>query len=172
MKKYKLKSYCKINLTLRVLRKLKNGYHQIESLITFNNLYDEISIKKIKSLRDNISFTGQFKNGINKNSNTVTKLLSVLRSEKILNKNYYKINVKKNIPHGSGLGGGSSNAATLMNFFNSQMNLNIKKKKMHEISGKVGFDTAILLSRKNTFLSSKDLISFKLPDEKLVIIFS
>ena len=66
MKNFKIKSYCKINLSLRVLKKLNNGYHNIMSLITFCDLHDIISISKIGNLKDKISFSGKFKKGINK----------------------------------------------------------------------------------------------------------
>ena len=66
MKKFKIKSFCKINLTLRVLKKLKTGYHNIESLITFCGLHDVILVYKIKGPKDKINFSGKFKSGINK----------------------------------------------------------------------------------------------------------
>ena len=134
MKNFKIKSYCKINLTLRVLKKLSNGYHNIMSLITFCELYDVITISKNQSSKDIIDFSGKFKKGISKKSNTVTKVLNLLRSKKLIGNEVYKINIKKNIPHGSGLGGGSSNAAYLLNYFNSKNKLKINKKKNGEIS--------------------------------------
>ena len=121
MKKFKIKSYCKINLTLKVLRKLNTGYHKINSLITFCSLHDEIVISKINDTKDKINFVGQFKKGIRKNLNTITKTLFLLRSKKIIKNNYFKITIKKNIPHGSGLGGGSVNAASLLTFLNSML---------------------------------------------------
>ena len=45
-----IKSYAKINLSLGVIGKLKSGYHKIESLVSFVNLYDEIKIKKISQI--------------------------------------------------------------------------------------------------------------------------
>ena len=47
------------------------------------------------------------------------KILNLLRRVKLLENQSFKINIRKNIPHGSGLGGGSSNAADLLNYFNS-----------------------------------------------------
>ena len=64
MKKIKIKSYCKINLSLRVIKKLSNGYHNIISLITFCDLHDVISISRTKNLNDIISFSGDFKKNI------------------------------------------------------------------------------------------------------------
>ena len=155
MKNFKIKSYCKINLTLRVLKKLSNGYHNIMSLITFCELYDVITISKNQSSKDIIDFSGKFKKGISKKSNTVTKVLNLLRSKKLIGNEVYKINIKKNIPHGSGLGGGSSNAAYLLNYFNSKNKLKINKKKMEKLASEVGFDVPINLRKKNTFLTGK-----------------
>ena len=118
MNNFKIKSYCKINLSLRVIKKLNNNYHNIISLITFCDLHDVISISRIKNLKDEINFSGKFKKGINKKSNTTTKILNLLRKTNLLENQAFKINIQKNIPHGSGLGGGSSNAAVLLNFFN------------------------------------------------------
>ena len=57
MKKIRIKSFCKINLSLKVLKKLKNDYHSIESLVTFCNLHDVIEISKIKGKNDKINFS-------------------------------------------------------------------------------------------------------------------
>jgi len=155
VKNFKIKSYCKINLSLRVIKKLNNNYHNIISLITFCDLHDVISISKTRSSRDKISFSGKFKKGINKKSNTVTKILNLLRRAKLLENQTFKINIRKNIPHGSGLGGGSSNAADLLNYFNSKMKLKLRKKKIKQLANQIGFDVPINLERQNTLLTGK-----------------
>jgi len=155
VKNFKIKSYCKINLSLRVIKKLNNNYHNIISLITFCDLHDVISISKIKSSKDKISFSGKFKKGIRKKTNTVTKILNLLRRAKLLENQAFKINIQKNIPHGSGLGGGSSNAADLLNYFNSKMKLKLRKKKIKQLANQIGFDVPINLERKNTLLTGK-----------------
>ena len=155
MKNLKIKSHCKVNLSLNIIKKLKNGYHNINSLITFCKLHDVITISKIKDTKDKISFSGQFKKGINKKSNTITKTLNLLRKSNFFKKQRFKINVHKNIPHGSGLGGGSSNAAALLNFFNIKMGLKMKKSKIKMIAKNIGFDTPICLKKKNTLLTGR-----------------
>ena len=155
MKNFKIKSYCKINLSLRVIKKLSNNYHNIISLITFCDLHDVISISKTRSSGDKISFSGKFKKGINKKSNTVTKILNLLRRAKLLENRTFKINIRKNIPHGSGLGGGSSNAADLLNYFNSKMKLKLSKKKIKQLANQIGFDVPVNLERQNTLLTGK-----------------
>jgi len=151
----KIKSYCKINLSLKVIEKLNNGYHNIASLITFCDLHDLISLTKNNKSKDKITFSGRFKKGINNNSNIVTKLLYLLRKNNLLNNKNFKINIKKNIPHGSGLGGGSSNAAALLNFFNKKENLKLSKKKLIKLGRNLGFDVPISLEKKNTLLPGK-----------------
>ena len=155
MKKFKIKSFCKINLSLRVLKRLSNGYHNIKSLVTFCDLHDVISISKIKGVNDKISFSGRFKKGVNKKSNTITNVLYLLRKRNFFQKQAFKINIQKNIPHGSGLGGGSSNAANVLNFFNSKMRLKLNKDEISKIAYQIGFDTPVSLEKKNTLLTGK-----------------
>ena len=155
MKKFKIKCFCKINLSLRVVKRLDNNYHIIKSLITFCDLHDIITISKIRGLSDNIIFSGRFKKGINKKLNSITKVLLLLRKENFLKDQAFKINVKKNIPHGSGLGGGSSDVAGLLNFFTSKKFFKINEDKKNKIARKIGFDVPIILKKVNTFLTGK-----------------
>jgi len=155
VKNFKIKSYCKINLSLKIIKKLSNGYHSISSLITFCDLYDIIEVSEIKNHKDRINFSGRFCKGIDKKINTVTKVLELLRKKKLIKNQSFNINIKKNIPHGSGLGGGSSNASNLLNYFNSKMNLKLKKNKMINLAKTIGSDVPIALEKKNTFLTGK-----------------
>ena len=155
MKNFKIKSYCKINLFLKVIKKLNNGYHNIASLITFCDLHDVISISKIRDSKDKISFSGKFKEGINKKFNTATQILNLLRRNKFIRNQAFKVSIRKNIPHGSGLGGGSSNAADLLNCFNLIMKLRLSKNKKKKLASQIGFDVPINLEKRNTFLTGK-----------------
>ena len=94
MKKFKIKSYCKVNLYLRIVKKLSNGFHNINSLVTFCYPYDVISIYKIKGLKDKIIFLGRFKKGINRKLNTITKVLYFLRRRKFFKTQAFKIKIK------------------------------------------------------------------------------
>jgi 4-diphosphocytidyl-2-C-methyl-D-erythritol kinase len=155
VEKFKIKSYCKVNLSLKIIKKLSNGYHNIISLITFCKLNDLIFISKVQSPKDNIIFSGKFKKGINKKSNTVTKVLSLFRKNKLLGNQKFKIKIQKNIPHGSGLGGGSANAADLINYLNLEMKLKLSKKNLINLGKQIGFDVPLGLERKNILLTGK-----------------
>ena len=124
-----IKSYAKINLSLGVTKRLKSGYHRIESLVSFINLHDEVKIKKINSKNHKIRFLGKFSEGI-KDSNTVSKLLKILDEKKLLKNQKYFIKIKKNIPQKSGLGGGSMNAASILKYLIKKQNLKLPKKSL------------------------------------------
>ena len=120
-----LKSYAKVNLSLNVTGK-RNSMHKIESIVSFVDLHDLISIKKIKSNNHIISFYGKFSKNI-KRENTVQKLLDLLDRTNLLKNEKFKITIKKNIPPEAGLGGGSMNAAAILNFlFFNKLDLSSK----------------------------------------------
>ena len=111
----KIKSHAKINLALHVTGK-SSSLHQIETVVSFIDLHDEIFIKAIKSKNHRILFYGKFSRDI-KSSNTVSKLLHILDRRKLLNDKKFSIKINKKIPNKSGLGGGSMNAAAILKFF-------------------------------------------------------
>ena len=82
--KLNLKSHAKINLALNVTGKNKS-LHKIESIISFIDLYDVISIKKTGGEKHNISFQGKFAKGIGKKK-YCSKTISNIRSRKIVTK--------------------------------------------------------------------------------------
>ena len=151
MTTHKLKSYAKINLSLSVLGKLKSNFHRIESIVSFINLYDEIEISKINHNFHKIYFYGRFSKNIPK-INTVSKLLNVLDKKNLLKKKKYLIKIKKNIPLKSGLGGGSMNASTILNYFINRNKINKNSKTISEIANNVGSDVILGLEKKNTIL--------------------
>ena len=149
-----LKSYAKINLSLRVLRKLKK-IHQIETLICFINHYDEILIKQSDHKKHEVIFNGKFSKEIPR-KNTVTKLLEILDNKKLLKNKKYLIKIKKNIPQKSGLGGGSINASTIFNYLIKINQLKINLNQKYQICNKIGSDVIFGLDRKISLLNSKN----------------
>ena len=132
-----LKSFAKINLTLKVKKKLPSGLHDIETFYCLVNNFDKIFIKKEKNLKsDKISFIGPFSKYVSSSNNSVRKILKIMRKYRIIS-SYYKIKVIKNIPVFSGLGGGSSNAAFILNYLT---NKEISKRTLNKIINYVGSD--------------------------------
>jgi len=133
-----IKSYCKINLFLKVLKKNNSGLHSIQSTVMLLDLHDKISIKRIKKKKDKIVFIGPFKRNVKKNTNTVISALSILRSQNLINpESRYNIVVNKKIPVFAGLGGGTSNAVSVIKYF---LKNKISLKLLEIFESKIGSD--------------------------------
>ena len=151
-----IRSYAKINLALNVIKKISN-FHKIESIVSFISLHDEILIKKIKSKNHIISFTGKFSKNIGK-INTVSNLLNILDNKKLLKNNKFKIKIKKNIPVQAGLGGGSMNAASILNYFIKKKIIKTNQRQIESICKLVGSDVLLGLNLTNTIINYKNEI--------------
>ena len=158
MMQNKIKSYAKLNVALNITGK-NSSLHKIESIVVFVSLHDEIFIKKINSKSHNIIFTGKFSQNINKN-NTVSKLLQILEKKKLLRDRKFKIKINKKIPNKSGLGGGSMNAANILNFFVKKKIIKTSKKELLNISKLVGSDVVLGLKSTNSILNRNNKIKY------------
>ena len=158
MIKTKIKSYAKLNLALNITGK-NSSLHKIESIVAFASLHDEIFISKIKSKSHNISFNGKFSRNISKN-NTVSKLLEILEKKKLLDNKKFKIKINKKIPIKAGLGGGSMNAATILNYFVKKKIIKINKKELLKISKLIGSDVILGFNSTNSILKTNNKIKY------------
>ena len=152
---FNIKSHAKINLALNIIGKSKR-LHKIESIVAFLDLYDEIEIKKVDYKDHKIKFLGKFSSGI-KSKNTVSQLFENIEKKKLL-KNKYQVIVKKNIPTKAGLGGGSMNAANILNFFVKKKLIKVKKKEIIDLSNSIGSDVILGLYSKSLVLNKKNQI--------------
>ena len=145
-----LKSHAKINLSLTVNRKLSNGLHNIQSFFCLINIFDRISIKRLKNeKRDKIHFSGPFSKQVKNSKNTIQKVLEIMKKNKLIN-NYYSVKVYKKIPVFSGLGGGTSNAASVFKFL---LREKVEKKIFNKIVSYVGSDFRLFFY-KQAFLKN------------------
>ncbi len=147
----KINSYAKINLSLGVLGKLKNKLHRIESLVSFIDLHDEISIQKINKKKHKVFFYGRFSKNI-PNKNTISKLLELLDRQNFLKNKKYLIKIKKNIPLKSGMGGGSMNASSVLRYFINKNKLLLNTSQISQIANKIGSDVMLGIEKKNSIL--------------------
>ena len=151
-----VKSFAKINLALNVTGKLKL-LHKIESIVSFISLCDFIFIKKIKRPDHQISFYGNFAKNI-ENNNTVTKLFKILDEKKLLKDRKFQIRIKKNIPQEAGLGGGSMNASSVLNFLLKKKILKISQKQIQNISSLIGSDVILGINQSSVILKSNNIV--------------
>ena len=156
MIKIKIKSYAKINLALNITGK-NTRLHKVESIISFINLHDLIYLRLTNKKNHKVSFEGKFAKDIKK-INTVTKLLKILDKKKLLGNKKFDINIIKNIPQESGMGGGSMNAASLINFFIKKKLIKIKENEIIKITSLIGSDVILGVKPSNAILSSNGKI--------------
>ncbi|MGQ9845481.1 MAG: 4-(cytidine 5'-diphospho)-2-C-methyl-D-erythritol kinase [Caldisericia bacterium] len=140
----KILSEAKINLTLDIIGKLPQNYHYIKSIVLKIPLFDEITFDY--SDKDEIIF----ENITIANSN-IEKVLSLFFS-KIEKKDKFFIKIKKNIPVGSGLGGGSSNAAKLLLLLNKIYNYPYSYEDLISLAEKIGSDVPLFLRNEKLLL--------------------
>ena len=164
----KLKSFAKVNLFLHVLNKREDGYHNILSLLSRIDLFDIITIEKSSKLE--IIYTGLQSNEIV--DDNILKLFNLLK-EKDLIKNFNpKIIIDKKIPIGAGLGGGSSNVATIIN---ALKDLKIFKDNIDIISiaRELGSDIEFFTYNQSALVNNKgsvvNLIDIEKPQNILLV---
>ena len=153
-----LSSYSKINLSLLVNSKQKNGLHNIQSYFCLINLKDKIKIKKINGKSDKINFIGPFSKFINKKNNSIKTILVLLRKLKLIS-SYYSVVVKKNIPVFAGLGGGTSNAFTVMKYV---LRKKLSKKNLNIIEKKIGSDLKLFFYKQGFLKNLGSIINQKI----------
>ena len=130
----------KINIGLNIKKKLKSGYHEIESCFCPISFYDILEIKE--SNENKLSLSG-IKINSPKKSNIIQKALEISKSQK-----KYNIHLHKRIPIGAGLGGGSSDAAFLLKYLcNENDNQNIINK-----AKKIGADCPFFIENSIKFI--------------------
>ena len=140
------KAPAKINLFLKIVGKRQNGFHELQSVFQLIDLYDEIFIKVRED--GQINFINESKK-INKHDDLGLKAAKLILHEKKLGVDIY---LKKNIPIGAGLGGGSSDAATILMGINNLCDLKLSKKELMGIGLKLGADVPFFVFGENAWV--------------------
>ena len=163
----KFLSPAKLNLNLRVISKRNDGYHNLETTLQLINLFDEISFEESdKSF--GISCDGL---DIEPENNLIFKSLNAIKNYCEIDKGI-QIHLKKVIPVGAGLGGGSSNAATTLIALNKIWGLNLSREDLVKIGKHLGADIPIFIYGKNAIATGIGdvLLDIELRKNKFLLI--
>ncbi|WP_050981352.1 4-(cytidine 5'-diphospho)-2-C-methyl-D-erythritol kinase [Caldisericum exile] len=152
------KAYAKLNLTLEITGEL-GEYHTIESVFQKISLFDVVSVKLGKS--DSIIFSESIRNI----TSTVHKALELFKKKANVKENF-EIYVKKNIPMGSGLGGGSADGAITLLLLNAMFKNILSKSDLYEIAKEVGSDVPFFLDSNTAWVKGIGDIVQELPNLK------
>ncbi|MFN7038628.1 MAG: 4-(cytidine 5'-diphospho)-2-C-methyl-D-erythritol kinase [Alphaproteobacteria bacterium] len=148
LNKLTFKSKAKINLFLHVTGKYDNGYHKLESLVCFaDDVYDIIEATNAEDIT--LEINGEFTKNLSVENNIILKAANLLKGERELGA---KILLTKNLPIASGIGGGSSNAATIIKILSILWNIEINNQFMSKLS-MLGADVPCCYYGKSTYFS-------------------
>ncbi|HAS72818.1 MAG TPA: 4-(cytidine 5'-diphospho)-2-C-methyl-D-erythritol kinase [Clostridiales bacterium UBA8960] len=137
MDSIQIKARAKINLTLDVLGRRENGYHDVEMIMQQINIYDVITIKKTSSHEIKLTCSDAFLPLDEKN--LAYKAAKVMSETFNLNVGF-EIHIEKNIPIAAGLAGGSTDAAAVIKGINALCELDLPLEKQQEIGFTLGAD--------------------------------
>jgi 4-diphosphocytidyl-2-C-methyl-D-erythritol kinase len=135
----KVRAPAKINLTLEVLGKRGDGYHDIRSVVQAIDLCDVLSFKK----GEGISFEADIAEWSAEKS-LLSKTVSLLQEATGCKKGA-EIRLEKRIPMMAGLGGDSSDAAALLKGLNKLWSLKLSAEKLNELAAKAGSDVSFFI---------------------------
>src|SRR5437868_7913236 len=131
----------KINLSLRVRGKRPDGFHEIETLISPISLYDTIDLEKQNRWIDFNCDDPTLSTG---DDNLVVRAAKLfLEHAKI--KSGVSIKLQKKIPHGAGLGGGSSDAAATLRALNQLFEAKLSREDLASLGSQLGSDVSFFL---------------------------
>jgi 4-diphosphocytidyl-2-C-methyl-D-erythritol kinase len=131
----------KINLSLRILEKRRDGFHEIETVITPISLCDEIEIEKQSRWIDFSCNDPSIPRG---EDNLIMRAANAFFEVTNL-KSGLAINLRKKIPHGAGLGGGSSDAASTLLALNELFETKLPGKTLAKMAESIGSDVSFFI---------------------------
>ena len=140
--KLQIPSYAKVNLYLKVLGKRPDKYHDIVTIFEKISLKDTISLTLRPDNRITIASSGE---KIPNDSNNLAYKAAKILQDSFNPKKGVDIKINKRIPVGSGLGGGSGNAAAVLAGLNKLWKLRRSEKALAGLAAKIGSDAAFFV---------------------------
>jgi 4-diphosphocytidyl-2-C-methyl-D-erythritol kinase len=131
----------KINLSLRILNRRADGFHEIETLIAPISLYDKIEMEKQNRW---IDFSCDDPTLSTDDDNLVVRAAKLFFEHAKI-KSGVAIKLEKKIPHGAGLGGGSSDAAATLRGLNQLFETTLSRDELSKLGAALGSDVAFFL---------------------------
>ena len=139
-----IKSYAKINISLDVVSKRSDGYHELDSIMLPIELHDSIIIETLYKSSDNFVTADDFSKGLD-HYNLASSALDAMTAKYNFSTKF-RIYIHKNIPMQAGLGGGSSNAAFTIKAVDQMLNLHVSEQEMIELATPLGADIPFFIS--------------------------
>jgi 4-diphosphocytidyl-2-C-methyl-D-erythritol kinase len=146
MKELTIRTPAKINIGLNIISKRRDGYHNLETIFYPINLWDELTVKedtKFELITNNSQLNIEHNNTIIKAWELINKLTDT--ELKAL------VTLKKRIPIGAGMGGGSSDGAAALILFNKFLGLKLSNEILYSLALEIGSDAPFFIEPKPKF---------------------
>jgi len=164
---YQFPSPAKLNLFLHIVGRRSDGYHELETVFQFLDLGDSLSIRRTEN--SNINLLTPIK-GVDNDNNLIVKAAKLLQ-KKTHTQLGAEIKIEKVLPMGGGLGGGSSNAATILIALNLLWQTNLSYKQLAELGLQLGADVPIFIHGFTAFAQGVgEKLTAVYPDESIYLI--
>ena len=158
----------KINLFLHITGRRADGYHTLQSVFQLLDFYDTLHIKPTND--------GEIKRVNEINGVPASQCLCALAASALQQKTGCKLGVEyaidKRIPMGGGLGGGSSDAATMLLALNHLWNLNLSRTELMQVGLKLGADVPVFIFGHNAWAEGvgEILSTIDLPEQYYAVL--
>ncbi len=169
MDKIKLLSPAKVNIGLRVLRKREDGYHDIETIFHEVKIFDEIEME----IFDKVEFETNSKEIPSGADNLCLKAVKIFFESFGIHSGV-RIYLKKIIPIGAGLGGGSSNSATVLKGLNILFDVGADEDLLCELGSLIGSDVPFFIKGGTAYATGRGEIIEKIQVDvpyKIVLVY-
>ncbi len=163
----KQKAPAKVNFGLRILSKRKDSFHNLETIFCPVKLYDEISLDVKAASKGSISVKTNAGSSLEGKNNICYRAAEMFLEELKIEGSYkIAIRIKKNIPHGAGLGGGSSDAAAILKILARYFRIS-KTSKLQKLALALGSDVPFFLLGKPAYATGRGEKLASLPGFKV-----
>ncbi len=145
-----VKAYAKINLTLDILGRRDDGYHDIMSVMQTISLGDSLTFE----LDEGITMRGLKRAGLDPEDNLMLSAARLLKESAECKKGI-AVDYERNIPFSAGLGGGSSDAATMLLVLNELWGIEWPVERLAELAAELGSDVTFFLHRGTALVQGR-----------------
>ena len=159
----KIKCPAKINLTLEIVNKREDGFHNIKSIMQMISLYDYLTLSVEKNVGTKIILNGTSDEIPYDERNLVYKAVKLFFDEAQIDDILVNVFIEKNIPISAGLAGGSTDAAGVLYGLNYLLK-KFDEKELNLLCAKLGSDLNVCLNGGCVLATSRGEITQKLPD--------
>jgi 4-diphosphocytidyl-2-C-methyl-D-erythritol kinase len=140
----------KLNLGLRVIRRRDDGYHDVETVLVTVGWYDELSLKPAADFAFTCSDPSLPTDESNLCVRAARRIAAAAGAEL-----RGHLHLEKRIPHGAGLGGGSSDAASVLCLLSRELGIGLARSELHDIAADLGSDVPFFLEDRPMLASGR-----------------